>query len=157
MNPVIRWVQHGANLAVTGTGVVYFGMKFLLEPLDEWAVVNHPWQPLLQHLHVLLAPLLVFSFGLLFEAHLIARWRLGRAGRRTGLALAITFGVMAVSGYGLQISVDPDWRAALSGLHLGSSAAWIALTVAHFVVAMRVRRSRQALEKLLNAQIVDPR
>jgi hypothetical protein len=31
-------------------------MRCLAEPADEWAVVNHPWQPHLQHLHVLAAP-----------------------------------------------------------------------------------------------------
>ena len=52
---------HLANLAVSGTGLVYAWMRYLAEPVDEWAIVNHPWQPHTQHLHILTAPLLVFA------------------------------------------------------------------------------------------------
>ncbi|MDF1562865.1 MAG: hypothetical protein P1V51_07465 [Deltaproteobacteria bacterium] len=153
MSPALRWVQHGANLSVTATGLVYLWMKFLLEPADEWAVVNHPWQPTLQHLHVLAAPLLVFTFGLLFQVHLAARLRLGPAGRLTGLGLASTFVAMAASGYLLQISVAEGWRAAFSWMHLGSGGLWVALSVAHTLVALRVRRSRRAMERILQARL----
>ncbi len=50
-------------------------MKFLMESADEWAVVNHPWQPHVQHLHVLAAPLLVFACGLLWKNHVLEKMR----------------------------------------------------------------------------------
>ena len=69
---------HLINLAVCGTGLVYAWMRYLVEPVDEWAVVNHPWQPHMQHLHVLLAPLLVFAVGLIWSAHVLGKLKNGR-------------------------------------------------------------------------------
>lgn len=155
MNLRLRWIQHGANLAVTGTGLVYLVMKFLLDPVDEWSVVNHPWQPTFQHLHVLFSPLLVFAFGLLFQIHVLARWQKKPTGRASGLALASSFLVMAASGYLLQISVGEGWRTAFSWMHLGSGLLWIVFTGLHLGVTLRLRRRRGALASLFRG-LSDP-
>ena len=47
-------------------------MRYLMEPTDLFSVVNHPWQPTLQHLHVLVAPLMVFAVGLIWKKHIAA-------------------------------------------------------------------------------------
>ena len=36
-------------------------MRYFARSEDPFAIANHPWQPTLQHAHVLVAPLLVFS------------------------------------------------------------------------------------------------
>ena len=51
------WLLHTANALVIGTGIVYAWMRYALAPVDDYAVVNHPLQPLTQHLHILVAPL----------------------------------------------------------------------------------------------------
>jgi len=55
------WSVLVSTVLVAGTGVVYAGMRYLLAPADPFAVVNHPLPPTIQHLHVLVAPLLVFA------------------------------------------------------------------------------------------------
>ena len=127
---------HLANLAVSGTGLVYSWMRYLLEPADEWAVVNHPWQPLVQHLHVLAAPLLVFAVGLIWSGHAIAKLRNGRRGRASGLGLLSLFLPMAASGYLLQVAVDPGWRRTWIWLHVVSSLLWVAAFAIHKVRAL---------------------
>ncbi|HSN57601.1 MAG TPA: hypothetical protein VLT32_23225, partial [Candidatus Sulfomarinibacteraceae bacterium] len=82
---------HLSNAAVVATGVVLAVMVYLIEPAEEWAVVNHPWQPHVQHLHVLAAPWLVFAVGVIWVSHLVARLGKGRRGRTTGLALVVGF------------------------------------------------------------------
>ena len=67
------WSLHLSNLLVGGTGVVYAWMRYVVEPTDPFAVVNHPQQPLVQHLHILVAPLLVFVSGVIFKHHVWAR------------------------------------------------------------------------------------
>ena len=67
-----RLFLHVANGLVGGTGLVYAAMRYLMNPTDEWSVVNHPWQPHVQHLHVLVAPLLVFAAGLIWSRHVSA-------------------------------------------------------------------------------------
>jgi hypothetical protein len=130
---------HFANLAVCGTGLVYAWMRYLVEPADEWAVVNHPWQPHLQHLHVLVAPLLVFAVGLIWTAHILGKLQNGRTNRVAGLSLMALFLPMAASGYLLQLAVDPNWRRTWVWVHVVSSLLWVAAFVVHQVRAMTTK------------------
>ena len=137
---------HLANLAVAGTGLVYAWMRYLVEPADEWAVVNHPWQPHLQHIHVLAAPLLVFALGLMWSAHVISKFKNGSKNRVVGIGLTTLFLPMAVSGYLLQVAVNPGWRQAWTWVHIASSLLWVAAFSAHQVVAWVAKRNRETVE-----------
>jgi hypothetical protein len=127
---------HLANLAVAGTGLVYAWMRYLVEPADEWAVVNHPWQPHVQHLHVLAAPLLVFAIGLIWSSHVIIGLRNGRGNRAPGIGLTVLFLPTAASGYLLQVATDPGWRQTWIWVHVVSSLLWVTVFVVHQMVAL---------------------
>jgi len=128
------WTLHVSNVLVGGTGLVYAWMRYLASPTDEFAVVNHPWQPTLQHLHVITAPLLVFGGGLIFQRHVLARIRSGfRPRRPTGLLLALLLLPMIASGYLLQTSSGEPWRAIWIGVHLATSGLWIAGYAIHLL------------------------
>jgi hypothetical protein len=126
-----RVLLHLGNGLVAGTGIVYAVMRYLMRPADEWAVVNHPWQPHVQHLHVLSAPLLVFAVGVALGHHVIPRLRNGGEGRVSGIGLLVGFVPMTASGYLLQTAVDPMWRSAWVAAHLASSALWLAALAIH--------------------------
>ena len=147
MTPFERWSGYTANLLAGGTGVVYGAMVYLLRPSDPYAVVNHPLQPLVQHLHVLTAPLLVFAVALVWQRHVAPR--LGRRGyprRTTGLGLALLFVPMAASGYLLQVASDEAMRKAWGWLHLGASLLWLGAFVVHLLSpsGKRARRGAEA-------------
>ena len=127
------WLQHVANLLVGGTGLAYFALKHATTSDDPFAVVNHPLQPMAQHLHVLAAPLLVFAAGLA-TSHALSRLS---TARRTGLLMLGGFVPMAASGYLLQVAVEPAWRAAWMWIHLVSGAAWAVGYVVHVVRTAR--------------------
>ncbi|HYH44472.1 MAG TPA: hypothetical protein VEG34_02210, partial [Thermoanaerobaculia bacterium] len=55
------WTVHVSTLLVGGTGLVYAWMLYLLPADDPFSTLHHRWQPDVQHLHVLTAPLLVFA------------------------------------------------------------------------------------------------
>lgn len=129
-------VVHAANALVAITGLVYAWMRYLVEPADEWAVVNHPWQPHVQHLHVIFAPLLVFAVGLIWSGHVAAKLRNGRRNRVLGLGLTAVFIPMVASGYLLQTAVDARWRELWVWLHLGASLLWIVALTAHQIRAV---------------------
>lgn len=134
------WLQYAANLLVIGTGSVYAFMRYFLQPIDEWAVINHPWQPYVQHLHVLTAPLLVFACGLIWHRH-VAR-RIGaeehrRGGSGPGLAAALV--PMIASGYLLQTTSATSWRQVWLVLHLASSGLWTLLVATHFLRWSKIR------------------
>lgn len=126
---------HLANLAVCGTGLVYAWMRYLVAPVDEWSVVNHPWQPGAQHLHVLVAPLLVFAVGLIWNAHILGKLENGRTNKVAGIGLTALFLPMVASGYLLQVAVDPSWRQTWIWVHLASSILWVAAFLVHQVRA----------------------
>ena len=126
------WALHLSCVLVGGTGLVYAWMRYLVTPVDPFAVVNHPWQPTWMHLHVLAAPLLVFAVGMVWRRHVWCGWRLGiRARRRSGLGLALSLAPMIVSAGLLQVSVGEGWRRAWGWVHLATGGLWIAGYLAH--------------------------
>lgn len=136
------WLLHLSSALVGGTGLAYAWMRYLATPVDPFAVVGHPWQPAVQHLHVLVAPLAVLALGALLRAHAWTALRLGvREGRRSGLVLLGTVLPMIASGYLLQVTGDPAWRQAWVAVHLVTSGLWLTGHAAH---AWRARRARRA-------------
>jgi hypothetical protein len=129
------WLLHLANLLVGGTGIAYAVVRYLLDPPDPFASV-HPWQGPVAHAHVLAAPLLVFGLGLVFRAHAWAGVQLEvGARRRSGLVLVASAAPMIVSGYLLQVAIEPLWRSLWSWLHLATGALWLGAAVAHLVAS----------------------
>ena len=125
MSRTTAWSVHLAALAVGVTGLVYGWMRYLLAPPDELSVVNHPAQPLWQHLHVLVAPLLVFAVGLMWSAHAWQRVRTRFPLRRpSGLALFALFFPLALSGAWVQVAESEEMRAWAGGVHSAAGVAW---------------------------------
>lgn len=130
--------MHLSTLLVGGTGLVYAWMVYLAEPSDPYAVVRHPWQPVVQHLHILAAPLLVFVAGQIWRRHVWASWRLGiRSRRRSGVSLALSLVPMIASGYLIQVTVEESWRSIWSWVHLATSLLWIFGYLVHQLVPKR--------------------
>jgi len=126
------WLFHSSNALVSATGVAYALAAYCGEPADPYALVNHPLQPHLQHAHVALAPALVFALGVIWARHAQPRVRSGWKPRRSsGLALLALAIPMLLSGYFIQIAVEPDWRGVWVGTHLMASLLWIVATLVH--------------------------
>lgn len=135
-----RAVLHAGTFLVGGSGLAYAAVLYLLEPADEWAVVNHPWQPTVQHLHVVTAPLLVFACGLIWERHVRSHLA-GSGGRRrgSGVGLVLSLLPMVASGYLLQVAVGEGWRRLWLVVHLLTSALWLTAYLAHWLSSGRAR------------------
>lgn len=132
MSRTVAWFVHISNAAVCLTGLVYAWMRYAMEPSDPYAVVSHPAQPLVQHLHVWTAPLAVFAVGLIWQRHVWNHWKTGkRDGRRSGITLLATVAPMIASGYFLQTAVNPASRTVWIAVHLAASALWIAGYAGH--------------------------
>jgi len=138
MGPVEAWFVHLANLAVAVTGIVYGLFRWWVGPLDEFSL-SHPWQPAWQHLHILVAPFLVFAIGLIFRAHTIRLLRSNvKARRKSGWSLLACAAPMVLSGYLLQVSADPAWRSVWTWTHVSTSTLWIVAYLIHqFARGMR--------------------
>lgn len=133
MTALERWGLHAAALLTAGTGVLDGGLRWFGRRMGEFGPEPSPWLGTAQHLHVLAAPLLVFTLGVLVRGHLWTRLRTGPGGRATGLALAVFIAPMVLSGYAVQVAVDAGWRTALSWCH-GISAGLFLLAYAGHVL-----------------------
>ena len=151
------WTVHVSMLLVTGTGVVYAWMRYLATPIDPYAVVRHPLQPLLQHLHVLVAPALVFAVGIIWREHVWGHFTNGvPKRRRSGLMLLLGLLPMVVSGYLIQTTVDEPWRRAWVIVHVTTSTLFVLGYAGHALSAvsawLRRRRVAAALPDELAAR-----
>jgi len=142
VNRITVWTIHASTILVGGTGLVYAWMRYFTAPADEFAIVGHPWQPHVQHLHLWTAPLLVFGVGVIWRDHAWRYYRRQRANRRrTGVSMLLTAAPMIVSGYLIQTAVGDLWRQVWIVVHLAASALFLVGYAAHHVVARASRAS----------------
>jgi hypothetical protein len=142
MHPLQKWTFNLLTAAVAATGVAYFVMKYAMQSDDPFSLVNHPWQPAMLHLHVLLAPALIFVFGLVFQAH-VGR-KIGARGignRRSGYLSLVTFAAMTVSGYLLQVVTDPGTARLAMWTHVVTGCVFTIAYTIHLTVSVLMLRS----------------
>ena len=145
MKRLEAWSVHVSTLLVGGTGLVYAWMRYLLAPADPYSAVGHPLQPDVQHLHVLGAPLLVFTTGLIWRNHVWSHWKKRvPQRRRSGLALLLSVAPMVVSGYLLQTAVGEGWRRGWVVVHVTTSLLFLAGYAGHVVAAVLAWRRQRA-------------
>ena len=135
---ILLW---GSTLVVGATGIVYAWMKYLLTPLDPYAAVNHPLQPLVLKVHLVAAPFLVFAVGLVFTQHIWRQFRSGlKRGRRSGTGTILTLVPMVLSGYLIQTVTAEGWVWWLAMVHLATGTLFVLGFVSH-QVSMWVRQA----------------
>ena len=141
-----RWAVWSTSVATFVTGVVYLWMKYLLVSADPYAVVNHPWQPLVLKLHILVSPLLVFSIGLVALRHVWRHLRSAtREGRRTGMVTLFTFGPMILTGYLIQAITHESLLRAMALSHIGLGLLYgVVLLMHQFAFGGREARAARA-------------
>lgn len=140
-----RWSIWLTTAGTLITGVAYWWMKDLLPSTDPWAVINHPLQPWALKAHILIAPFMVFSVGLITSRHIWRHYRLGvKKGRRSGLLAALSFGVLVVSGYVLQVVTAETLLRALGWIHLGLGVIYSVAVAAHWPATRGRQRSEEA-------------
>jgi len=140
-----RWAVWSTSIATTLTGVVYLVMKYLLASDDPFAVVNHPWQPAVLKAHILVAPLLTFSIGLVALKHVWRHVQSGmREGRRSGMVALVTLGPMIGTGYLIQAITQESLLRAMALSHIGLGLLYALGLVAHHFSAggQRAREGR---------------
>ncbi|HIC58000.1 MAG TPA: hypothetical protein EYO94_11405 [Acidobacteria bacterium] len=139
-----RWERWGFNtfhVVVGVTGFVYFYMKYLMTTDDPFAIVNHPWESTTLSLHLVAAPFFVAFFGMLFRSHSIRKILSSNlANRRTGWTSLISFSVMAVSGYLIQVMTTPALIAGFVWLHIVTSTFFVVGYGIHLIIGYRISR-----------------
>lgn len=116
---------HLTMALTTLSGIVFAVMKYAMESDDPFAVANHPLQPYALDAHVIVAPVALFGFGLIFHSHIWKKYRSpARARRSSGLAIMSLLIPMTLSGYLLQVSANETMRETMAILHWISSGVF---------------------------------
>ena len=139
---ILLWVTSG----LTGvTGAVYFVMDRMMEPVGPWAVVNHPLQPWVLKLHIIVAPALIFSIGLIATEHIWKHYR-GRVrrARRTGLATMWMIAPMVVTGYLIQAITQQPLLSTIAWAHIVTGVIYL-LVIGLHQWALRLARANGAV------------
>jgi len=134
MSPLERWCLHAAALATAGTGLMDGLLRWFGERPGEFGPEVHPWLGTAQHLHILVAPILVFTLGMMVRGHLWSRLQAGREGRRTGLGTALLIAPMVLSGAGIQVATSLAGRSGLAWAHGVASGAFLLAYVGHLAL-----------------------
>jgi hypothetical protein len=137
-----RWTFGVLALIVSLSGFAYFAMKYLMGTEDPFAVVNHPWQPVMLHVHVLASPPFVLMLGIILNSHILKKLRATKmANRKSGLTSLVTFALMVLSGYLLQVTSDEAWLRALVAVHVATGVVFSLAYGVHLVISVRIARS----------------
>jgi hypothetical protein len=108
-----------STIAAVISGVLYIGIRTFVEPAEPWAIVNHPLEPWALKAHILTAPLMLFSVGLITARHIIRSLKSKLpTGRQSGMVITVLFGPLALTGYVLQTVISPSVTSILSWVHL---------------------------------------
>jgi hypothetical protein len=143
------WLFATLHALLALTGGLYFWMKYLLGTDDPFAIVNHPWQPLVLAAHVVVAPLGMVAFGIALRSHVLERFTTnGPAGRCSGWIALLGFGVAAGSGYLLQVVDSPAAHRVLVWTHLTTSIVFVFGYCAHVVAGWRLTHRLSQLRRL---------
>jgi hypothetical protein len=149
-----RWSVWSSSVLTFVTGVIYLWLKYGLETDDPFAVINHPWQPVVLKAHILVAPLLVFSVGMVALRHVWRHLQSGsREGRRSGLITLVTLGPMIATGYLIQAITDEGWLRAMAWSHIGLGLLYGLGLLAHqFAAGGRTARADRARKRRARRQ-----
>ena len=136
-----KWSVVLSSALTVLTGLAFLGVKYLMEPAEPWAVINHPSQPWLQKAHILVSPLLVFSVGAIAVRHVWRHFRAGRAwARKSGLGTAAAVAPMVLTGYLVQAITHVGWLRAMAISHIVFSLLYTAAFAAHYLVTRRMEQ-----------------
>jgi len=140
-----KWLLLGSSLAAGVTGLLYWWMKHMMEPVTEWAAINHPLQPWVLKAHILAAPVLVFAAGLIASDHIARHLKKARSpGRWSGMTTLWLLAPMVLSGYLIQTITHPAGLVFLSWFHLGTGGIYLMGLGIHQWVFKRRKGSEKA-------------
>ena len=142
-----RWLLLASSGVMGATGGLYWWMEHMMEPVTEWAAINHPLQPWVLKAHILAAPILVFAIGLITADHILRHaGRPEMPGRKSGhTALWLLF-PMVLSGYLIQTVTHEGWLATLAWIHPLSGLVYLLALATHRWVFLKGKRVRKRQE-----------
>ena len=137
-------------MITSSTGSILLFMKYLMQPMDEYAVINHPWQPIVLKFHIISAPFMILGLGYLLAVHVLPiLQRKVKESLKTGFSLLMLILPMVVSGYMIQLITSEFWLSTTAMLHIAFSVFFLFSYFLHYLVSKRINMPRKVSIALL--------
>lgn len=141
----VRWTVYACGVACALSGAGWLLLHQFVQVDGAFGPEPHPLEHPALVLHGVAAAAMLWTFGLVWLAHVRRAWG-RRTNRRSGGTLVALLAWLAVSGLGLYYLADERWRQVASIGHwaLGLFAvAWLPIHVWRGRRAVRLRDSQQ--------------
>lgn len=125
-----RRLVHIGALATWTTGALWLVYHYFMLRRTEFGFQHHPLEAWWLKLHGAAAFVVLWTWGLLWAAHIKRAWLAGRH-RLSGAGLFTAYAVLVLSGYLLYYAGNESLRAALSMLHWSIGLSLPLLLAAH--------------------------
>ena len=114
-------------------GILYFIVKYYMQVESPYGLRAHWSQGIIQGVHILLSPLFIFAFGLLWKDHILVKLKKSKRKRTIGIGLVAICIIMIVSGLGIQTFYQEGIKEFQTWAHLASSALFALFYVIHHI------------------------
>ncbi|NIN72301.1 MAG: hypothetical protein GTO46_10380 [Gemmatimonadetes bacterium] len=138
MNRFERWTLwlSAALSALTGIGLLW--TKYFIQSDTEWAVINHPLQPVFLKAHILTTPVLAFALGLIATRHIWKHYRAGiTRGRKSGIVAMLATVPMVLTGYLIQVVTHLGFLRLLAVAHIALGLLFTVKLILHQAIVRR--------------------
>ena len=115
-------------------------MKYALSPIDEFSVINHPWQGIVLKVHIFFASFMVFALGYTTTMHALPylKKKMQKV-FKTGLSSLLMISPMIISGYLIQSFTHGSWVQASIIVHIITSIIFMITFMLHELLSHRER------------------
>lgn len=136
----VRWTVYGAGAACALSGTAWLLLHDFVQVEGAFGPEPHPLEHPSLVVHGVAAALMLWTFGLVWLAHVRRAWG-RRVNRRSGGTLVVLLAWLGISGLGLYYLGDERWREVASVGH------WVAGLLAAAWLPFHVWRGRNAVSR----------
>jgi hypothetical protein len=123
--------SHLSNYLVIISGIFYGVLKYLMQVETEYGPRPHELQEWMQSLHIIVAPLMLLSLGMMWTPHIIKMKENSKVKRKSGISLYYLALPTVFTGYLVQVIYSERPQLFMIWAHLILSFLWTFSYLAH--------------------------
>ncbi|KJV35690.1 hypothetical protein [Luteibacter yeojuensis] len=122
------------------TGAAWLACHYFLQTMGPFGPRPSPWEPWWLRIHAAFGFMALWTFGMVWSAHIANGWAAGHRRWSGGFAFAVIAGLV-ITGYLTYYLIDDTWHEWVSLIH------WVVGLALPVVVVTHVMRGRKARRK----------
>lgn len=114
-------------------GLFFYIIKGYFQIETDYGIRPHPYQAHAQAIHIVLSPLWIFIFGVLFKDHILEKLKNSKFKKLSGVSSVVFSLLMVLSGYLVQIIYEPSLKEIVVNTHLVTSSLFSVFYFIHII------------------------